>query len=260
MPELPDVEIYRRRLARSALDRTIARVGVRDRRLLHGVGEARLRRTLRGNRLEKTHRHGKHLLAELSGGGVLVLHFGMTGDLVVDGEGDEPAHARLVLTFADGGRLALVDQRRLGRVALAEGVEEYVERERLGPDALSLTPAALRDVLRESRGGVKATLMDQERVAGLGNIYTDELLFQARVDPRSAADGLDDAAYRRLHRQLRRVVDLAVARDADPARLPRTWLLPHREDGADCPRGNGTIRRFSSGGRTGYWCPACQRG
>jgi formamidopyrimidine-DNA glycosylase len=102
--------------------------------------------------------------------------------------------------------------------------------------------------------------MDQGRIAGLGNIYTDEVLFQERVDPRSSARGMDDAAYRRLHRQVRRVAALAIDRGADPDRLPRTWLLRSRDEGAACPRGHGTVRRYRSGGRAGYYCPTCQSG
>jgi formamidopyrimidine-DNA glycosylase len=261
VPELPDVEIFRRTLAHSSLHREIERVRVRDRTMLRDVSERKLAAVLRGRSLERTHRHGKHLLVEISDHGLLALRFGMTGFLAT-GVGNAPPerHLRLVLGFADGHWLALVDQRRLGRIALTDTADDYLARERLGPDALSLSAPELRDILRASRGSVKSTLMDQERVAGLGNIYTDELLFHARVDPTSRAAHVDDAACRRLHRQLHRVVDLAIQRNADPDRFPRTWLLPHRQDGAACPRGNGTVRPFRSGGRTGYWCPSCQRG
>lgn len=259
MPELPDVEVFRRQLARSSLHRQVARVDVRDPRLLQGTSGRALGRRLRGRAMERTHRHGKHLVADLTGDGVLVLHFGMTGHLLA-GRGDVPGqdHVRVVLGFDDGHWLALVDQRRLGRVAVSESLAGYVADEGLGPDALEPAPAALRDLLRARRGGLKATLMDQSRIAGLGNIYTDEVLFRARLDPRAPTRSLDDAAARRLHRAVHHVVDVAVERRADPAALPRTWLLPHREDGAPCPRGRGTVRAFRSGGRTGYWCPGCQ--
>lgn len=258
MPELPDVEIFRRRLARSGLHRRIADVQIRDSRMLRHDGGRDVERTLRGRSLEATHRRGKHLIVDLSDGGVLALHFGMTGYLTAeDGESIEE-HARMVVELDDGPRLRFVDQRRLGWIALADTSDDYVAREGLGPDALALTPAELRNVMRDSRGSVKATLTDQGRIAGLGNIYADEVLFQARVDPRASACDLDPAAYRRLHRQLRRVAELAIDRGADPDRLPRTWLLPHREEGTPCPRGRGTVRRYRSGGRTGYHCPTCQ--
>lgn len=260
MPELPDVEVFRRRIARTTLHREIERVQVRDPALLHGVDAGGLERALQGSTFEGTSRHGKNLAVDVSGGGVLVLHFGMTGHPETEEPGLSDRHVRLVIGFSDGGRLAVVDQRRLGRVALADDLGEYAARAGLGPDALSLGPAALRGVMRESRGGVKATLMDQGQLAGMGNIYADEVLFQARIDPRAQAASLDEVAYLRLHRRLHRVVRIAVERDADPGRLPRTWLITHREDGVPCPRGNGEVRRFRSGGRAGYWCPACQDG
>jgi formamidopyrimidine-DNA glycosylase len=259
VPELPDVEVYRRTLARTSLHRRIDRVRVRDDSMLRGVTGRRLSAALRGHELEATHRHGKHLLVDVSDGGELALHFGMTGHLETGDEVDGP-HVRLELRFADGGALALVDQRRLGHVALAAGVDELVAQQDLGPDALSLGPREFADILRRSRGGLKATLMDQSVIAGLGNIYTDEVLFQARLDPRARAADLSPAEQRRLHRQLQRVLALAIGRDADPDRLPATWLLPHREDGAPCPRGRGVVRRLRVNGRAGYWCPECQAG
>jgi len=260
VPELPDVEIYRRTLARTSLHREVRTVQVLDGTMLDGVGARALRDRLRGRTLQATRRHGKHLVVDVSDGGVLVLHFGMTGRLAT-GTDEEPDddHTRVVVRFVDGW-LALVDQRRLGRVSMADDLASYVSRERLGPDAMSLSVAELRGRVRGSRGGIKATLMDQARIAGLGNIYTDEVLFQARIDPVAPAPTLDDAAVRRLHRQLHRVVDLAVERHADPTRVPRSWLLPRREDGRPCPRGNGTVRAHRVGGRTAYWCPECQRG
>ena len=93
----------------------------------------------------------------------------------------------------------------------------------------------------------------------VGNIYSDEILFQARVGPRRRADSLDEAEVRRLHRQLLRVLREAADRGADPSRFPRGWLLRHREDRAACPRGNGEIQRTRLGGRGAYYCPACQR-
>jgi formamidopyrimidine-DNA glycosylase len=100
--------------------------------------------------------------------------------------------------------------------------------------------------------------MDQALLAGIGNIYSDEILFRARVDPRRAASRLDDASLRRLHRQIGRVLRMATDRDADPERFPRSWLLPHREDGAACPRRNGEIRKYRIAGRGAFYCPGCQ--
>jgi formamidopyrimidine-DNA glycosylase len=259
VPELPDVEVFRRRLAATGLHREIAGVDVRDPALPRRLSRQRLGRALTGHELERTRRHGKHLFAAISGGGWMVLHFGMTGRLEysrgseVDGE-----HTRLTLRFADGSRIAYIDQRRLGFAGLTGDVDEYVEKEALGPDALSLSPAALCELLRARRGAVKSVLMDQTLVAGIGNIYSDEILFHARVDPKAPARTLDETACRRLHRQIGRVLRMAADRGADAERVPRGWLLPRREDGARCPRGNGEVRKFKISGRGAFYCPACQ--
>jgi formamidopyrimidine-DNA glycosylase len=261
VPELPDVEVFRRRVARSSLKQDVAEVSVHDPRMLHEVSEHDLRGFLRGRAMTATHRHGKHLLIDVEGGGVLGLHFGMTGYPVTGtGRPPEGQHVRVVIGLAGARWLALVDQRRLGRVAVAETRADHVSREALGPDALTLSVPELREAVGGARGQLKTTLTDQSRVAGLGNIYADEVLFHAGLDPRGATRDLSDHDHGRLHRQLRRVLELAIARRADPDRLPRGWLLPHREEGRRCPKGRGVVTGYRAGGRRGYWCPTCQGG
>lgn len=166
MPELPDVEVFRRRLAATGLHRRIDRVRVHDSSLPRAVSRRHLQQALTGRELQRTRRHGKQLFAAVSGGDWLVLHFGMTGllDYHRDGEPDDD-HTRLTLRFEDGSRVAYVDQRRLGFVTLMSNLDAYVEDEPLGPDALALSPGALRDLLRERRGAVKSVLMDPSRVS-----------------------------------------------------------------------------------------------
>jgi formamidopyrimidine-DNA glycosylase len=258
MPELPDVEVFRRRIAGTCLHRRIAKVQAHDARVLRGVSRQRLSRSLKGSELVTTRRHGKHLFTALSGSGWMVMHFGMTG-FVEHGADQQPhPHTRLTLQFADGSRLYFVDQRRLGFTSLTDDPDAFVRDQNLGPDAVDPSPAQLRDLLRSRRGSVKSALMDQSLIAGVGNIYSDEILFHARIDPRASAADLDDATVRRLHRQIARVLRLAADRDADPSRMPRTWLLQHRSDGAACPRGIGEIRKFTMSGRGAFFCPACQ--
>jgi formamidopyrimidine-DNA glycosylase len=258
MPELPDVEAFRRHLDATGLHRRVERVQVHDAAALRAVGRQRVHRALAGHQLQRTYRHGKHMFAAVSGGGWLVMHFGMTGRLE-HADGDRrPRHTRLAVHFDDGSSLAFVDQRKLGFVSLTSEVGDFVSAERLGPDALDLSLADLRGLLHRRSGSVKSALMNQTAVAGIGNVYSDEICFHARLDPRTPVSGLDDAAVRRLHRQLGRVLRTAADRGADPTRVPRGWLLPNREDGAACPRGNGEVRKISMSGRGAFYCPSCQ--
>ena len=259
VPELPDVEAFRRRLASNGLHRRISHLEVPDPTVLRGVSRQRLARALKGRELVRTRRHGKHLLVAVDDDGWLVLHFGMTGFLAFAGDGESAsAHPRLVLHLAGRRRMVYDDARRLGFVTMADDDEQYVAQGDLGVDALEVSRTGLRDLLAARRGAVKPALMDQTMVAGIGNIYSDEILFQARVDPRRPASGLDDATLGRVHRQIGRVLRMAADRGADPERLPDSWLLPHREDGVPCPRGNGEIRSIRISGRGAFYCPDCQ--
>jgi formamidopyrimidine-DNA glycosylase len=265
MPELPDVEIYKRYLDEHALRRTIADVAVNDARILHGLPADAFIARLRGNRFEDSRRHGKHLLVRLRSGGWLTLHFGMTGDLVhFRDRDDDPPYDRVRFDFEQGGHLAYVNRRMLGRVGLTEDAEAFV-REELGLDALD--PAfdleALTRALAGRRRDLKAVLMDQAVVAGIGNIYADEILFQARLHPQTPASSLDERARRALLRQIKAVLETAIERGAGAEqfleRLPEHYLLPHREKGGKCPRCGSAIATLKSGGRTSHYCPRCQK-
>ncbi len=265
MPELPDVEIFRRRLQRHGLERRIAEVAVNDARILDGVSRKRFRDSLAGARLTSTRRHGKHLLAAIDKGGWLTLHFGMTGALVpFDDMDDEPDYDRIRFDFADGGHLAYTSLRMLGKVGLAEDADAFIEKEKLGPDALApdFDLAAFEAAVEGRRTNVKSVLMDQSAVAGIGNIYADEILFKAGLHPKSRIDKLSKKALRALYRQTRKVLETAIDRGAGSEqfleRLPRSYLLPQRAKDGDCPRCHAPLRTTRVGGRTTYFCPECQ--
>jgi formamidopyrimidine-DNA glycosylase len=231
--------------------------------MVRGITVAALKKRLEGGKFTATARHGKILFLKLDRGFWLLLHFGMTGSLDYAADtGRAPPYTRLLVRFAKGRRLAFIDPRGLGRIGLVDDPVAFVARERLGPDALSpgVGLAEFRHLLAERRGAIKPALMDQRFIAGIGNIYSDEILFQARLDPRAEARALGDAATARLHGALRRVLQTAIERKAEPERMPRSWLLPIRGKGGSCPACGGPLRQSASGGRHGYYCPACQRG
>ncbi|MGH6942955.1 MAG: Fpg/Nei family DNA glycosylase, partial [Geminicoccaceae bacterium] len=183
MPELPDVEIYKRHLDQTSLGRRIERVAVNDARILGKLAARTFAARLEGNRFEDTRRHGKHLLVRLARKGWLTLHFGMTGTLrFFEEEADDPKYDRVRFDFEDG-HLAYVNRRMLGRVGLADDAGAFIRAQDLGPDALdpAFDRKALERALAGRRRDLKTLLMDQAVVAGIGNIYADEILFQARL-------------------------------------------------------------------------------
>ena len=263
MPELPDVEIYKRTLDAHALRRKIRRAVVSDGRILGDLAQKDFVARLEGNRLERSRRHGKHLLVELGRDGWLTMHFGMTGSLeyVEPADADVP-YDRVRLDLGDGS-LVYVNRRMLGRVGLAEDADAFVADEELGCDALD--PAFDLEALSTALDGrreVKAVLMDQSVVAGIGNIYADEILFQARLHPKTPGRGLDKAERRKLLARIREVLRTAIDRGAGAEqfldRLPADWLLPQRHKGGTCPRGHGALAILQAAGRTGYYCKRCQ--
>ena len=262
MPELPDVETWRRYVEATSLRHRIDAVAVDAPRMLTGISPTRLESALRGRSFERTWRHGKYLFVQAGTSGWLVLHFGMTGFLEY-GKGApavEPPR-RLSIGFSNGYRLDAIWRRRLGRIAFAASCGAFVEEQGLGPDVLdpALDEAAFAERLAGRRGTLKSAFMDQAFMAGLGNIYADEILFHARLHPRRTAGDLDRREASRLYRALHRVLDLAIERQAEPSRLPESWLLPRRKEGRSCPRCGGAIARTSLSGRSTYFCPACQK-
>lgn len=263
MPELPDVEVFKRTLDRTALHGRIEEVDVKSAKVLDGVSGRTLRRRLRGRRLASSRRHGKLLLVELEGNdppdGCLVLHFGMTGFLAWGRQGEElSGHPRVVLDLEDGHALAFDCQRLFGRVGLAADADEAVRERRLGPDALRVDRDTFVERLDGRSGAVKNALMNQEIVAGLGNVYSDEVLFTERLHPLTPLDALPERRLGRLHTATRHVLRRAIEARAQPDRMPRRWLLPHREPGEKCPRCGAALERRRISGRPGWLCPRCQ--
>ena len=256
MPELPDVEHFCRFLADHALGARIDRVVTTDPGILRNVDAGTLDHALRGHWFEEPHRHGKWLVAWTTGPAI-VIHFGMTGGFRwAAGPDGRHRHDRVIFE-TDRGELRYRNMRKLGGLWLAHGPDE-VDRllAAVGPDALAVDPRALRAALDRRRGQVKAVLMNQAVLAGVGNLAADEALWQARIHPRRRLEELNEAERRALVHAVRRVLRTWVDRFD---RLPGTWLLPVRgRPEADCPRCSTRLERTVVGGRTTFFCPTCQ--
>lgn len=259
MPELPDVEVFKRYVDSTSLHQNIDTIEVRSEKILGGVSARKLERELEGKEFEASRRHGKYLFVELSSGGWLLLHFGMTGSLKYFNDvQDEPRHTRVLISFGNGYHLAFDDQRMFGKVDLIGDPESFVGERKLGADPLGLDFTAFRDRLEGRRGAIKAALMNQRIFAGIGNIYSDEILFQARIHPKTNVGQLNEEALNDLFEETRRVQQTAIEHGANPENLPNSFLLSHRREGEDCPRGNGKVEKIKAAGRTAYYCPTCQ--
>jgi formamidopyrimidine-DNA glycosylase len=259
VPELPDVEIARRYLASHAAGRRIDRVVVPDPGIVRNATPRVVGAALRHRALLEPERVGKWLVGRTDGP-VLLLHFGMTGEL--RSSSDEPARHRwdrLILELDDGTELRYRNQRRLGGVWLARDPEEAEGiLGRLGPDALAVNRRDLLERLSVRRGGVKAALLDQAFLAGIGNLLADEILWRARLHPRRRLETLSPTERSRLARSLRTVVRDWVERYDEIPDDPAGLLFVRGGADATCPRCRTVLERTTAGGRTTWFCPSCQ--
>ena len=255
MPELPEVEMYARYFARHALGQAIAHVRVRDPRILG----TRTLRPLVGHVFHRVRRHGKHLFVD-AGDIWLRIHFGMTGDLAYYSD-EPPRFARVIFDFENGAHLAYEDMRLFGVVDLTTSPDDYIRDHRLGPDPLdpAFTLREFRKLLHKRRGRIKALLMSQEVIAGIGNLYADEALYRSSIDPRRPIDRLSEGEVKALFAAIRRVLRETIAFKAREGDYPCRFLIQHRQEGHRCPRCGGTIQRTIVAGRTTYYCAKHQR-
>ena len=270
MPELPEVETYRRFIEEVAVGQTITGLEVRDAHVL-AVPEAELRAGTVGRRITGTGRLGKNCFVALDSGRLLVLHFGMTGDIGAYRDApDAPRFTRVAWQLADSGlSLAFIDPRKFGRIRLADSAEAYQKAKKLGPDSLRITAAELHQKLSRRRVFVKPLLLDQSLTAGLGNWIVDEVLFQAKIHPERPGNSLSEPETTALHAAIQLVLSTAIAHEANYRLFPKSFLIHAREwnesatPGSDahtfCPRHPKTkIEKFYVGGRATYICPQCQ--
>jgi formamidopyrimidine-DNA glycosylase len=267
VPELPEVESARAVIERAALGRMVVDVDDTDTFVCRPHTPGEIRSALLGRRLTVAHRQGKSMWCETSGvdrqrtpGPTLGIHLGMSGKIVVaDADGTEidggdywergraPGDyrfSRFSLTFADGGALLLVDPRRLGRVRLNPPTEL------LGPDAATITPAEFRAALGRGTAPIKARLLDQHALAGIGNLLADEILWRAKINPARPVPELDRDDLDRLLRATRSSVNAAVRGGGVHA----LSIIVFRKPGAQCPRDGAPMVRGEVGGRTTWWC------
>jgi formamidopyrimidine-DNA glycosylase len=278
MPELPEVETARRLIADLALDRRIADVDDADAFVCRPHSPGELRAALTGRTITAAHRRGKAIWCETSGlggeasgldhsagpspdlGPILGIHLGMSGRIVVTSKdgwvaegGDPPGRDaqprkaqwdRFTLEFTDGGRLALFDKRRLGRIQLNPDID------RLGPDAGEVSPAEFRALITKGTIAVKARLLDQTKIAGIGNLLADEILWQAKISPATPVNRLRPRDADRLYRATRSVLESAAANGG----AHTGDVIAARRPGGSCPRCGAEMVHGTVGGRSTWWC------
>jgi len=256
MPELPSVEIFKRYFNSTSLKQEILSVDIRNPEILINVSPKELENRLISREFTGSRRYGKYLFSHLDNDYFLILHFGMTGYLKYNKDTANP-HTRLLLAFKEGN-LGFIDVRKFGKIGLTRDVKQFIKDKNLGPDALDIDSKTFIQKFSNRKGQIKHLLMNQNFIAGIGNLYADEILFQSCIHPLSKADKLSRDKLKQLYHEMIRVLNKAIEYQDKPFSLPESFLLPHRHHQGECPQG-GPLEVIKVGGRTTYYCDECQK-
>lgn len=258
MPELPEVETFKRYLDETSLNQTVTSVEVTDERILN-IEESYLRKSVTGKKFESSVRHGKYLLVYLNPK-FLVLHFGMSGDLgYYNDKDDPPKFSKVIFQFGNGFNLAYISIRMFGKVSIANSFEEFIEKKKLGPDAYKMSFEEFYEALQRRTAIAKSALLNQSFIAGVGNIYSDEILFRTKIHPKTNINSLSDNKVKELYGNIIDVLEFGIKKKGDLSTYPNEFLIPHRKKEEKCPNCNSEIIRIEISGRRGFFCPSCQK-
>lgn len=262
MPELPEVETYRRYFEETSLYQPISDIYVEDTKLLTNDYDT-LHHQLKNRQFIGTKRVGKNLFAQLDAPYWLHFHFGMTGDLAYfKDEEDTPRFARIIFRFANGFKLGFLCPRKFERIGIVEDIEAYLSRKKINKDALEITLEELKKSLVKKNTPIKSVLLDQSTVAGIGNWIVDEVLFQAKIHPEKISSQLSDNEIIMIYEAMRLVIQIAIDAQANYDDFPKKFLIHARGWGiknaeniiGKCPECGEKITISKVGGRTTFFC------
>lgn len=259
MPELPEVEYYKGVIDQSCIGKRIKKAQVLVPYLLQGTTGNGFARLFTGAKLTETYRKGKFLFARSDKGVWLSLHFGLTGDLIFSREKEIPRFAAFYFEF-DKGMLVFTDMRKFGRFGVIEDPHDFLSTRKWGPDALEISKEEFIGGIGKRKVAIKTLLMDQKFIAGIGNEYSDEILYRARLHPEKLANSIKPEMQKELFKISRAVLKQAIKLEAEREKMKKKlFFVANRKAGLECPNCGGPTSSLTVGGRTAYFCPKCQK-
>ncbi|CAL68156.1 DNA-formamidopyrimidine glycosylase family protein [Christiangramia forsetii] len=257
MPELPEVAYQKIYVDSTSLHHKIVKVDMGADKIFQSP-KSEFEATLLKNEFVSSTQIGKYLLLKLKEKGYLVVHFGMTGKMDYFQHDEIQKHAQLTLTFEDGGKLSFVCPRKFGKLFLTTSPDEFRKKQKLGPHATEISEEDFHNLFDGKRGSVKTALMDQSFIAGLGNLYVDEILFQSGIHPKSKSENLSDKDLSNMFKNMVAILETVTKSKTEGNPIPDTYLRNHRNEGEACPIAKGKIKMIKVGGRSTYFCSECQ--
>lgn len=258
MPELPEIANYKKYADAALLDKPVVKVEFGATKPLQ-ESQKTIREATKGHAFTKTQQIGKYLFIQNDASKWLVLHFGMSGKLEFSALEELPKHAIVSFYFKDDTHFSFVCPRKFGKVWVTDSVEVFQKEHSLGPDALEVSKPQFLKIMESESGGIKSVLMDQHKIAGIGNVYTDEILFQSHVHPKTKISDLTKAQLSKIYGNIPKVLKKATELIEKNEKAPDSWLKSHRNEGDPCPKCKGTVQKIQVGGRSTYFCSGCQK-
>ncbi len=261
MPELPEVHNFQRYFDETSKGKTIERVAVADDKIIRNLSGPAFADALAGRTITGSIRRGKYLFAQLDNGHDVLLHFGMTGDLnYYTTPEDRSRHERFALVFTTGDVLGFDDPRKFARILYLEDREAYIEEIKLGPDALKVSPDYLVAAMQGRKTTLKGFLLDQSKVAGVGNLYADEICYRCRLHPGLRLNELSRREQESVAERLIAIMTYATENAPYYKDYPDDWFWHvWRHEGQAGPNGNGEVKVTKVAGRTTYYVSEWQR-
>lgn len=260
MPELPEVNTVRKGFAQVALHQLIEKVQVSDDKILRNASSAIFRKTLKGQMFVDTFRQGKYFFGQLDSNKYILFHLGMTGDIsYYYDRGDQPKHERFNIQFKGGLILGYDDPRKFSHIRVIDNLKDYLKQIKLGPDALLISQQKFQQLFLNKKTSVKSIFMNQKLVAGVGNLYADEICFQAKIHPASIAGALTKRQINLLHKLMQSILKYACEQDAYYKVYPENWFWEWRSDEGRQIKGKGKVAKSKIAGRTTYFIEGYQK-
>ena len=258
MPELPEVEIFKRYFDSTSIGKQIQTIEVKDIRILE-LDKKIFIDFLKNKKFQSTRRHGKYLFVNC-GTLFLIMHFGMSGDLEHYSQTEpEPPYSKVLFKFTDKTILAYISIRMFGKLDITQNINDYIKLKKLGPDALNMNYEDFLTSLQRRTTNMKSALMNQSIVCGIGNIYSDEILFKSKINPMTKINSLDEKQVKELFSNIKTVLNYGIKKKGILSTYSDKFLIPHRSEGDDCPSCKTSIKRYELLGRHGFYCPKCQK-
>jgi len=260
MPELPEVNEKKRRFDEVALNKTIEKVDLIDvSYILKNIEPEDFSDKLSGRRFVQSTRRGKYFFVELDNEDHVLFHFGMSGRFhYYDDSKEAPKHERFAFELDDGYRLGFNCPRKLARIHYIPDLDQFIKDKKLGEDALKISKEAFLKQMEGKKGTIKGFLLNQKYLAGMGNLYADEVCWQLNIHPASNVASLDEATRSTIHERMISILNTAVDRNAVYADYPEEWMWNHRHKAGQCPRDESEWEVDKVAGRTTYYCAQCQ--